>query len=67
MKIIKDGSQEKLREYELAHQERWALECERCGCKFEVANGEEGIVYSYQYDEMSIRCPYCKNWIDIID
>lgn len=62
MKILKQGSEQKLRESRIKKHRIMIFECYWCGCKWE-ADVDEGEVHSNQIDEDYATCPFCKNTV----
>ena len=59
MKILRQGSKEKLREALIKKHRIMIFECDWCGCKWE-ANVDEGEVHPNQIDGDYATCPFCK-------
>lgn len=65
MKIIKQGSEDNIRIYKMANNITHYLKCEVCGCEFEVENTDKELQYDQKEGVMWVRCPYCRNIIDV--
>lgn len=60
MKILKQGSKEKLRQALIKKHRIMIFECNQCGCKWE-ADADKGEVRSSQIDGDFATCPFCRN------
>lgn len=59
MKILKQDSEQKLKESRIKNPRIMIFECDWCGCKWE-ADADKGEVYSSQIDGDYAACPLCK-------
>ncbi len=62
MKILKQGSEKKLKETRIKKHRIMIFECYWCGCKWE-ADADEGEVQSSQVEGDYATCPFCKNTV----
>lgn len=59
MKILKQGSEKKLKESRIKKHRIMIFECYWCGCKWE-ADVDNGEVYTNKYGGYYSICPFCK-------
>ena len=62
MKILKQGSEEKLRQSLIKERRIMIFECPWCECKWE-ADANAGEVQSSQIDGDYATCPFCKKTV----
>lgn len=58
MKILKQGSEQKLKESLIKKRRIMLFECYWCGCKWE-ADVDKGEVHTSQIDRDYAICPFC--------
>lgn len=65
MEILRQGSTDKIKEWEIRHKRVYVLTCEVCDCEFEVAYNDPAIQYDQKEGESYVKCPFCHRYVDI--